>query len=215
MPMAYDPGDALVNLGAVCLLATILCFMYWRTQSDVPQKVTMYPAMMAAALTSCMVVMCFWNAMWMPLALVGTLGLVRFRVLIRDLRDQFYLYASIAAGIACSTGQLWFALAGFAVIVLVLVVLHLLQYKDEQPQYMLTFSVSSPAHAEAFLLAGASVFSEVTLRSTGEIRPGCYQYVYRVRPRTMSVEDAVVLLRKEVAGISGMSLVKPEPYTDI
>jgi uncharacterized membrane protein YhiD involved in acid resistance len=128
---------------------------------------------------------------------------------------MLYMYLiSSGIGVTCGSGEWPMAVTGTLSICAVLLVLSYTQYEAGRHyvDYTLTFCVKTPEGAQAFLLAAPRLFAAVTLRSSGQTDAGMFQYVYGVRPRTSTVENAVQVLRKEVEGITDISLVRPEPY---
>jgi hypothetical protein len=223
IPFERDASAFLPAMALSFALSLITCLIYRYTHKDSGYDPYFHVALIGSSMCVTMIMMALWNAMWLSIGLIGTIAIVRFRARIREPRDIFYLFLGMGLGVLCSTGDYLLAVLCAGLMYAALLGLHFWQYdRADIPDYTLTFHVKSPKAAEAFALAAPNLFGQVALRSTAQIAPDCFEYVYAVQARKPAknapatpVEDAILGLRQAVEGISCISLVKPESLVDI
>lgn len=114
----------LFRLAAACLLGGLIGRIYRRTFTGVKFSPTLPDTHMLLCLGGAMIWLVVGNSFVRAFGLAGTIGLVRFRTVVRDPKDTVMLLFSIIIGMACGLGYYPVAVVSTIVVLVVLVWMH-------------------------------------------------------------------------------------------
>ncbi|MCP4589386.1 MAG: MgtC/SapB family protein [bacterium] len=124
------PDDS-VPLAAVVVRLLIACMIGWmigqvfrRTYTGKKFAPTLPDTHVLLCLGGALIWLVVGNNLVRAFGLAGTIGLIRYRTRVRDPKDTTILLFSMVMGMACGLGHFAVALAGTAVVLAMLILLH-------------------------------------------------------------------------------------------
>ena len=105
------------------LLSSIIAFTYDRTSRHLSRPTSYLQGLVLISIVAAMVMQAIGDSLARGLGMLGALAIIRFRTTLREPRNMVFMFASIAAGIAC--GVLGFTIAivgtiGFCLVAFIL-----------------------------------------------------------------------------------------------
>jgi uncharacterized membrane protein YhiD involved in acid resistance len=220
---ATSPNPTLLTVTYTVLIAFLLStavgLTYVKTFRGLSYSRNYVQALIFGAIVAATVMQAIGDSLARGLGMIGALAIIRFRTNFKDPRDIIFIFASLAAGIACGVGAYTVALVGTAGFVLIAVILYLsplgqtsyfdgmLRFNMEQtPENRLALEQALQAHCRSFAL--------ITMR---DMQQGSrLDYAYHVKLKK-SVHDAALLddLRHQIGSIKGLSLMLQETTVEI
>ncbi len=144
------------------------------------------------------------------IGMMGAFSILRFRSNIRDPRDMFFLFASLALGISCGVGAIAVSFLGLTAFVATILVLSKVPFTqtarfDGVLKFSLTGSGSNKGIISEQLEKICKRFSLVAMRqaSQGEL----INYVYHIKLKKGFDKDELVDSLKAINGVSGISIL--------
>ncbi len=114
----------LVRLLMACVVGFVIGQVYRRTFTGKKFAPTLPDTHMLLCLGGAMIWLVVADNLVRAFGLAGTIGLIRYRTVVRDPKDTTILLFSMVLGMACGLGQLHVAVLGTAVVLLVLLLLY-------------------------------------------------------------------------------------------
>ncbi len=112
----------IVNLAVSLVCSFIISLVYRYTYRGPGYSNSFIVSLITLALITSLVIMVIGNNLARAFGLVGALSIIRFRTAVKDTFDIVYLFFGLAIGMAAGVGYFKLALAGTAIICLVLIV---------------------------------------------------------------------------------------------
>jgi uncharacterized membrane protein YhiD involved in acid resistance len=143
------------------------------------------------------------------IGIAGSLSAMRLRIALRDPKDMIFIFAGMAAGVACGLAAFAVAAAGTAVFCAAIAALTVVEFGRNQVfEGLLRFYAPASADAEAaiarVLKQYAGRFALTTMR---EVRQGAaMEYAYHLRARRAGDRVAMVRDLEAIAGVDGVTL---------
>lgn len=106
------------------LLSTVIGITYIKTFRGLSYSRTYIQAVILASIAAATVIHAIGDSLARGLGMMGALAIIRFRSSFKDPRDIMFMFASLAAGIACGVGAYSAAVTGTAGFVLTAFLLH-------------------------------------------------------------------------------------------
>ena len=116
--------EVVLRLLAACVVGWVIGQVYRRTFTGRRFSPTLPDTHMLLCLGGAMIWLVVGDNLVRAFGLAGTIGLIRYRTVVRDPKDTTILLFSMIMGMACGLGQYSVAILGTVVILLVLVMLH-------------------------------------------------------------------------------------------
>ncbi len=113
------------RLIAACLIGWLIGHIYRRTYTGQRFAPTLPDTHLLLCLGGALIWLVVGDNLVRAFGLAGTIGLIRYRTIVRDPKDTTILLFSMVMGMACGLGQVTVALIGTAVVLSVLVLLFL------------------------------------------------------------------------------------------
>jgi len=106
---------AIASLSLAFALGLIIAWVYSLTHAGLSYVRTFTQSLPLAGLVAAMIMLAIGDDVARGLGVVGALTIVRFRTTLKDSRDLMFVFASLAAGVACGVRSYAIALVGTTV----------------------------------------------------------------------------------------------------
>ena len=151
--------------------------------------------------------------------MIGALSIIRFRTNFKDPRDIIFMFASLAAGIACGVGGYLISVIGTVGFVTASFILHLAPLSKENIfDGMLRFNMENKKEEreklEEILTSHCKTFALITIRDINQAKRLDYAYHIKMKPKKNSTQ-LIEALQGEILTIKGVSLMLQETTVDI
>ncbi len=114
--------DVLVNLAAAVILGLAVSLIYRRTHNGLSYSQGFVISLLLVTIISSAAIMVIGSSLARAFGLVGALGIIRYRTVVKDVRDAAFIFLALVVGFACGVGAFHIA-ALTAIVVLGLVIL--------------------------------------------------------------------------------------------
>lgn len=108
--------DVIVNLAAAVLLGLAVSLVYRRTHSGISYSQGFVISLLLVTIISCAAIMVIGSSLARAFGLVGALGIIRYRTVVKDVRDAAYIFLALVVGFACGVGAFHIAVLTAAVV---------------------------------------------------------------------------------------------------
>ena len=134
--------EIVLRLLGACAIGWMIGRVYQRTYTGRRFSPTLPDTHLLLCMGGALIWLVVGNNIVRAFGLAGTIGLIRYRTVVRDPQDTTILLFSMVTGMACGLGQLLVAFVGGAMVVVVLLFLHvshrrLLKERSEQSDELL------------------------------------------------------------------------------
>ncbi|MEN8132242.1 MAG: DUF4956 domain-containing protein [Pseudomonadota bacterium] len=200
------------------LLSTLLAWVYQKTFRGLSFSRNYVQAIVLISIISATVIQSVGDSLARGIGIMAAMAIIRFRTNFKDPRDTLFLFASLAAGIAC--GAFAFAAAIIGTISFSLAAV-LLYYSPLGPSShydgMLRFNMASDGSdqqvLEEILRRYCKAFSLITLRDIQQGERLDYAYHVKLRPRKR--HDELLHALQQVGSVAGIQLMMQEATVDL
>lgn len=121
---ALDASQTALRLIVACAVGWLIGLIYRRTYTGQRFAPTLPDTHMLLCLGGAIIWLVVGDNLVRAFGLAGTIGLIRYRTIVRDPKDTTILLFSMVMGMACGLGQITVALISTAVVLSVLVLLY-------------------------------------------------------------------------------------------
>jgi len=116
-------SDILIRMAVAALIGAGIGFAYHRTFRGLTYSTSFRNTNVLVTIIICAIILSIGSNIALSLGLVGSLSVIRFRAVVKDVMDMVYLFWSIGVGIACGAGQFHIALVLFVFVLIGLIAL--------------------------------------------------------------------------------------------
>jgi len=199
-------------------LSTLIGVVYEKTFRGLSYSRSFVQALILASIVAATVMQAIGDSLARGLGMLGALAIIRFRTNLKDPRDIIFIFASLAAGIACGVNGYSIAVAGtlgFCAAVLVLYVSPFGQagYFDGMLRFTIENDVQDKSRLEAILEKHCKVFALITLRDMAQGKR--LDYAYHVKLRQHVKKEDLIDSLSGVASIKGLQLMMQETTVEL
>ena len=199
-------------------LSTLIAITYEKTFRGLSYSRNYVKALVLASIVAATVMHAIGDSLARGLGMLGALAIIRFRTNLRDPRDIIFMFASLAAGIACGVLGFSIAIIGTVVFCLVAAILYLSPFG--QTSYfdgMLRFNIENvPEYKELLekvLLDYCKVFALMTLREMAQEKR--LDYAYHIKLRQGKNNADLIEDLKRIKSIKGVNLLLQETTVEL
>lgn len=114
--------DVLINLAVAVILGLAVSLVYRRTHNGLSYSQGFVISLLLVTIISSAAIMVIGSSLARAFGLVGALGIIRYRTVVKDVRDAAYIFLALVVGFACGVGAFHIAVLT-AIVVLGLVIL--------------------------------------------------------------------------------------------
>ena len=209
-----NPTFTTILITVICsfILASLVAFTYEKTSRDVSKPTFFLQSLVLIAIVAAMVMQAIGDSLARGLGMLGALAIIRFRTTVRNPRNIVFMFASIAAGIACGVFGLVIAIVGTVTFCLVAFLLRFTPFSTANNMIgSLTFILSqneTTEQVEQILKSHCKrfVLKSYRINPSGKKKAGSKIYQYHVSLRGIDDGSSLVTDLKEIDTIEGISL---------
>lgn len=150
--LVYSHADIAINIALAIALGLIVAWVYRYTHKGLSYSQSFVLTLVFVSAIVSSVMMIIGNSLARAFALVGALSIIRFRTVVKDTKDTAFVFLALGVGMAAGTSNYFIALVMTAVISILAVVLHHLNfgalYKSE---FILRFQYDRDKGEEGYI----------------------------------------------------------------
>jgi uncharacterized membrane protein YhiD involved in acid resistance len=208
------------QIGISLLLAFALAFIwatvYRKTHSGVAYTRSYYLSLMLISPIVAMIMMAIGSNIALSLGLVGSLSVIRFRTVIKDVKDMTFLFMAIAIGLSAGANVWLIGILGTVVVGLITVVMSKIGYDAVgSADYILIFRSDQKEPWNALTEDAQQLISWRQLRGATDIDHGReFEYTYSVRLASKAAPERVVGQFSNGV-IRNVTMITPENHLEL
>lgn len=124
LPEPWTAAEIVVNCTVGFALGLFIAAVYRGTRRQTPLSWSFLNTLVLLSMIMAAVMMVIGNSIARAFGLAGAMSIIRFRTVVKDIRDTAFVFFSLAAGMASGTGNLKIAVLGTLLVGLFIGVLH-------------------------------------------------------------------------------------------
>ncbi len=209
---------AIYSITLAFLLSTLISFVYTQTFQGLSYSRAFIQAMVLSPIVTAVAMQAIGDSLARGIGMMGAFSILRFRSNLKDPRDMFFLFATLAVGIACGVGNFTIAIVGAVAFCIVVVILYVAPFVSATKfDGLLRFNLESSSEhrslTEAALEKNCQRFSLVTLRELGQ---GTRQdFAYHVKLKRGKAEVELMDELRQVPKIEGVQILVQESTVEL
>ncbi|MDY6861817.1 MAG: DUF4956 domain-containing protein [Thermodesulfobacteriota bacterium] len=217
-----SPNPALITILYTVLLSfalsTIIAVTYEKTFRGLSYSRNFVQALVLASIVAATVMHAIGDSLARGLGMLGALAIIRFRTNLRDPRDIIFMFASLAAGIACGVCGFGIAVIGTLGFCLVAVILYYSPfgrtgYFDGMLRFNIENNTESKKRLEEVLHDYCKIFALITLRDMAQEKR--LDYAYHIKLKHGKSDADFIEELKKISTIKGVSLLLQETTVEL
>lgn len=200
------------------VLSTLLAFVYQKTYRGLSYSRNYVQAIVLIAIIAAMVIQSIGDSLARGIGIMAAMAIIRFRTNFKNPRDTLFLFASLAAGIAC--GAFAFAVAVVGTVSFSLVSLALYysplgpdKYFDGMLRFNMPTEGSESGDLQQIMQSYCRAFSLITIREMEQGQRMDYAYHIKLR-RGVSTEHFLQAV-KTLTSVQQVNLMMQEATVDL
>ena len=200
------------------LLSSLIGLTYIKTFKGLSFSMGYVQALILSSIVAATVMQAIGDSLARGLGMLGALAIIRFRTNLKDPRDIIFMFAGLAAGIACGVNGYSIAIVGTVGFCAVAVLLYYspfgqTSYFDGMLRFNIENTPDSKRRLEKILQEHCKIFALITLRDMAQGTRLDYAYHVKLK-RGKSNADFIQDL-KTVETIKGVSLLLQESTVEL
>ncbi|WP_428356832.1 DUF4956 domain-containing protein [Methyloprofundus sp.] len=200
------------------VLSTLLAFVYQKTFRGLSYSRNYVQSIVLISIISAVVIQSVGDSLSRGIGIMAAMSIIRFRTHFKDPRDTLFLFAALAAGIACGSYAFPVAIIGtlgfsIAAIVLYYSPLGPNSYFDGMLRFNLQVNNSQQKELERLLQEFCKSFALVTMREMAQGER--LDYAYHIKLRKAKRHEDFMAELKRIDDLQGLSLMMQESTVDI
>lgn len=217
-----SPNPTLITIIYTVLLSfalsTLIALTYEKTFRGLSYSRNYVQALVLSAVVAATVMQAIGDSLASGLGMLGALAIIRFRTTFKDARDIVFMFASLAAGLACGVNGYAIAVVGTMSFCMIAAILYFSPFGQESYfDGMLRFNIENDSNGKLMLeqiLSGyCKVFALITLRDMAQ--GNRLDYAYHVKLKKGKNKSDLVEELKKIDSIRGISLLLQETTIDL
>ena len=200
------------------ILSTLLAYVYQKTYRGLSYSRNYVQTIVLISIIAAMVIQSIGDSLARGLGIMAAMAIIRFRTNFKDPRDTIFLFASLAAGIACGAYSFAVGIIGtlsFCVISLILYYSPLGpdKYFDGMLRFNMPTETEDGSNLQSILGNYCKAFSLITIR---EIEQGHrMDYAYHVKLRRGVTSEHFLQAIKSIGSVQQVNLMMQEATVDL
>ena len=200
------------------VLSSVLAFVYQKTFRGLSYSRNYVQSIGLISIVSTVVIQSVGDSLARGFGIMAAMAIIRFRTNFKDPRDTLFLFASLAAGIACGSYTFQIAIVGTLGFSLAAVILYHSplgpnSYFDGMLRFNVPMDYADQQMLELVLRDYCQAFALVTLREIAQARQ--LDYVYHIKMRKNKKREDLMSGLRSIDGLQGLSLMMQEATVDI
>ncbi|MEZ4468099.1 MAG: DUF4956 domain-containing protein [bacterium] len=212
------PAEVALCMLMAFVLGKVVAFTYEWSYEGLSYSRTFVQSLVLGPMVAALLMLAIGDNLARGLGILGTMALVRFRTNVRDARDMIFVFAALAAGVACGVRAFAVCVVGVFIFGLAAMTLYWSPFARRQRfDGMLRFWLPRQAvDAETMhgvLKTHCRDYLLVALRDLGQGE--AMEYAWQIRLRKRQSREALVDQLAHLPGIGGLSLLVQDSSTEI
>jgi len=200
------------------VLSTMIAITYEKTFRGLSYSRNYVQALVLSAIVAATVMQAIGDSLASGLGMLGALAIIRFRTTFKDAKDIVFMFASLAAGLACGVNGYSIAVAGtigFCIVAFILYVSPFGQesYFDGMLRFNLEHGPEGKSQLEKTMAEFCKTFALITVRDMAQ--GNRLDYAYHVKLKKGKTKPDFVDALKQISTIKGISLLLQETTIDL
>jgi len=149
-PEPWTAGEIILNSVIAFLLGLFIAWVYRRTNRQLTISYSFVNTLVLLSMIMCVVMMVIGNNIARAFGLAGAMSIIRFRTVVKDVRDTAFVFYALGAGMASGSGNIKIAVLGIILVGLFIGILHWTRHGSvSRNEFLLSFHmVPSDNHEE-------------------------------------------------------------------
>lgn len=211
--------SAIYTVLVAFLLSTVVGITYIKTFRGLSYSRNYVQSLILGSIVSATVMQAIGDSLARGLGMIGALAIIRFRTNFRDPRDILFIFASLAAGIACGVGGYMVAIVGTTGFVFAAFILHYSPLGQTSSfDGMLRFNIENSDEKrfelDRILKTHCKTFALISLRDMKQGERLDYAYHIKLKKDNSDIRIAKELPEK-IPSIKGVSLLLQETTVEL
>lgn len=200
------------------VLSTMIAYVYQKTFRGLSYSRNYVQAIVLISIISSIIIQAVGDSLARGIGIMAAMAIIRFRTNLKDPRDTLFLFASLAAGIACGAYAFTVAIVGSVAFSLAAILLYYSplgpnSYFDGMLRFNLPNQSADRSRLEQTMQHYCKAFSLVTLR---EIEQGQrLDYAYHIKLRRGKTHESLLADLKSLDSLQGINLMMQEATVDL
>lgn len=199
-------------------LSTMIAIVYEKTFRGLSYSRNFIQALILSAIVSGTVMQAIGDSLARGLGMLGALAIIRFRTNLKDPRDILFMFAGLAAGIACGVNAYGIGAIGTMGFCAVAILLYFspfgqTSYFDGMLRFSLKNTPENKQELENLLHDYCQTFVLITLRDMAQ--GNRLDYAYHIKMRRGKEKDDLIRKLQAIEEIKGLSLLLQETTVEI
>lgn len=131
-----------VNILICAILLFVLSMVYTRFGQAISNRAQLGRVLILVGITTFIIISIVKSSLALSLGLVGALSIIRFRTAIKEPEELGFFFMAISIGLGMGANQLLPTVIGFAILIVVIVLLNYKRVKSFSQNLLITASVS-------------------------------------------------------------------------
>ena len=200
------------------VLSTLLAWVYQKTFRGLSYSRNYVQAIVLISIISATVIQSVGDSLARGIGIMAAMAIIRFRTNFKDPRDTLFLFAALAAGIACGAFAFTAAIVGTVAFSLAAVLLYFsplgpTSHYDGMLRFNMASDGSGQKALEDILRKYCKAFSLITLRDIQQGERLDYAYHVKLRPRR--THDQLLHELCKVETLAGAQVMMQEATVDL
>lgn len=200
------------------LLSTLIAFTYEKTFRGLSYSRNYLQALVLSAIVASTVMQAIGDSLASGLGMLGALAIIRFRTSLKEPRDIIFMFACLAAGIACGVNGYAIAVVGTLGFCAIALVLHYSPFGQETYfDGMLRFNCEEDQKGKAMLddvlKDHCKLFALITVRDMAQGKR--LDYAYHIKLKKGRSKTGLVNALNSMPSMNGVSLLLQETTIDV
>ena len=200
------------------LLGTAIAILYVKTFQGLSYSRNFIHCLVLCPLVVSVAMQAVGDNLARGIGMVGAVSLIRFRASLKDPRDMFFLFASLAVGVSCGVQSYAIGVIGTIAFSLASIVLSQTSFGESNQydgllRFNVAMSVRENARLETLLEEHCKAFSLITIR---EIAQGDrLDYSYHIKLKKGGSYDAFIGKLQSLDSVKGVNLMLQETTVEV
>jgi uncharacterized membrane protein YhiD involved in acid resistance len=200
------------------VLSATLAFVYQKTFRGLSYSRNFVQSIVLISIISTVVIQSVGDSLARGFGIMAAMAIIRFRTNFKDPRDTLFVFASLAAGIACGSYTFQIAIVGTVGFCIAAVILYYSplgpnSYFDGMLRFNVPVSNNDSRALEIVLREYCQAFALVTLREIAQAQQ--LDYVYHIKMRKNKQREDLMSSLRNIDRLQGLSLMMQEATVDI
>jgi len=200
------------------ILSVMIAVTYEKTFRGLSYSINYVQALVLSPIVAATVMQAIGDSLATGLGMMGALAIIRFRTSLKDPRDIIFMFAALAAGIACGVNGYSIALVGTIGFCLVAFFLYFSPFGhissfDGMLRFNLINDQESITNLEAILKSHCKVFALISLREMSQGKR--IDYAYQIKLKKGQEKNVMVKSLSQIDSIENISLMLQETTVEL